>query len=59
MALFSRFEAELIAEGRTPVSISPHRGALEAYALRQWTAGRNAYLYQELPRLEAAGSVAP
>jgi hypothetical protein len=59
MALFSRFEAELIAEGRTPVSISPHREALESYALRRWTAGQNAYLYQELPRLEAAGSVAP
>ena len=25
MALFERFEAELIAEGRTPLSISPHR----------------------------------
>ena len=56
MALFSRFEAELVAEGRTPVSISPHRGALEAFALRQWTEGRNAYLHQELPRLEAAAS---
>ena len=39
MALFERFEAELIAEGRTPVSVSPHRAALEAFALRQWTAG--------------------
>jgi uncharacterized protein len=58
MALFSRFEAELIAEGRTPVSVSPHRGALEAFALRQWTAGQSAYLHQELPRLEAAGRVA-
>jgi uncharacterized protein len=58
MALFSRFEAELIAEGRTPLSVSPHRGALEAFALRQWTAGRSAYLHEELPRLEAGGSAA-
>jgi hypothetical protein len=53
-ALFERFEGELIAEGLTPASVSPHRGALEAFALRQWTSGQSAYLYQELARLDPA-----
>ena len=56
MALFERFEAELTEDGRTPVSVSQHRPGLEAFALREWTAGRSAYLHQELTRLEAAGN---
>jgi radical SAM protein with 4Fe4S-binding SPASM domain len=54
-ALFQRFEAELLAEGLTPVSVSHHRPTLEAFALRQWTVGQSAYLNQELARLEPGG----
>jgi hypothetical protein len=31
---------------------------VEAYALRQWGAGQNAYLHQELARLEPRESAA-
>ena len=58
MALFERFEAELLAEGKTPLSVSPRRGLVEAFALRQWSAGQSAYLHQELARLDAKGSAA-
>ncbi|HWB29868.1 MAG TPA: radical SAM protein [Vicinamibacterales bacterium] len=51
LALYERFEAELVAEGRTPVSLSPYRGALERFALEQWARGRNAYIADELARL--------
>ena len=52
MALFERFEAELVAEGRVPISLSPYRAPLEAFALREWSAGRSAYLHQEVERLQ-------
>ena len=57
MALFPRFEAELIAKGRTPLSISPHRRGLEAFA---FVSGRRDRTLSPpgLPRLEAAGGVA-
>jgi uncharacterized protein len=58
MALFERFEAELLAEGKTPLSASPRRALVEAFALRQWASGRSAYLHQELARLDAQGSAA-
>ena len=50
MALFERFEAELVAEGQTPISVGPRRHRLEQFALREWSAGRSAYLYQEIER---------
>jgi uncharacterized protein len=52
MALYERFEAELVSEGRVPISLSPLRGLLEQFALREWAAGRNAYIHQELERLQ-------
>jgi len=58
MALFERFEATLVLEGRTPVSVSPLRPALEAFALRQWSEGRNPGIQGELARLEAEDGVA-
>jgi uncharacterized protein len=51
MALFERFEAELIAEGHVPISVSRRRGELEAFALRQWASGQPAYLAHEVERL--------
>ena len=56
MALFERFETELLAEGRTPVSVSRHRAALESFALQRWASGQNAYFHQELARLESPGA---
>ena len=58
MALFERFETELLAEGRTPVSVSRHRAALESFALQRWASGQNAYFHQELARLESREPVA-
>ena len=55
-SLFERFEAELIAEGLTPLSVSPHRRPLEAIALSRWSAGQSAYLNQELTRLETGSA---
>ncbi|HET6958919.1 MAG TPA: radical SAM protein [Vicinamibacterales bacterium] len=52
-ALFERFEGELIAEGLMPVSVGPHRQALEAFAIRRWSAGQSAYLSEELARLDS------
>jgi uncharacterized protein len=57
-ALYERFEATLVAEGRTPLSVSPLRAALEAYAVRQWSQGRNVGLASELARLDAEQEVA-
>lgn len=51
MALYERFEAELVADGQTPISLSPHRDALERFALAQWARGRNAYVSEALARL--------
>jgi hypothetical protein len=51
MALFERFERELVAEGHEPISLSRRRGELEAIALRQWAAGQPAYLAQEVERV--------
>jgi len=56
MALFERFETELVAEGRSPVSLSPYRAPLEAFALREWASGRGASLYQEVERLQQHGA---
>ena len=56
MALYERFEAEIVAEGRVPISLGPYRAALEQFALREWSAGRNAYLHQEVTRLQAPAS---
>jgi uncharacterized protein len=50
MALFERFEAELLSEGKTPLSVSPRRPLVEAFALRQWASGQSVYLYQEVAR---------
>lgn len=50
--LFEHMERELLAAGEQPVSRSPHREHLEQYALREWSAGRNACLKPELQRLQ-------
>ncbi|MEA3290780.1 MAG: radical SAM protein, partial [Pseudomonadota bacterium] len=51
--LFEHTEQELLEAGEQPVSLSPHREALEQYALREWSAGRSAYLKPELERMQA------
>ena len=56
MALFSRFEAELVAEGQVPISLSPYRARVEAFALREWAAGRSAYLQQEVEKVQRQDS---
>ena len=58
MALFERFEAELLAAGQAPISLGPYRARLEAFALQEWSAGRSAYLYQELERVQLQKAVA-
>jgi uncharacterized protein len=58
MALFARFEAQFVAEGQVPISLSPYRERLEAFALREWAAGRSAYLYQEMERAQPQRAVA-
>ena len=58
MALFERFEAQLVAEGHAPMSLSPYRARLEAFALQEWSAGRSAYLYQEVERMQREKAVA-
>lgn len=58
MALFERFEAQLVSEGQVPISLSPYRAHLEAFALREWSAGRSAYLYQEVDRMRQQSAVA-
>lgn len=50
MALFERFEAQLVSEGEVPISLGPYRARLEAFALSEWAAGRSAYLHQEVER---------
>ncbi|WP_437995658.1 radical SAM protein [Sorangium sp. So ce185] len=58
-ALFSRAEADLVAEGRTPVSLHPEREAIERRLIEAWAAGTNPTL-SELRRsygLELGGSV--
>jgi uncharacterized protein len=39
--LFAHFEAELVGEGETPLSLRPDRPALEAAMVGHWKAGRN------------------
>ena len=56
MALYERFERELVSEGRTPISRGPHRQRLEQFALREWAAGRSAYIHQEVARIQTQGS---
>ena len=59
MALFERFETELVSEGQEPISLSRHRGRLEQFALREWAAGRSAYLHQEVARIQREESRTP
>lgn len=41
MTLFEHLEARLLAEGVTPLSVSPLRGALEQALMDAWAGGRN------------------
>jgi sulfatase maturation enzyme AslB (radical SAM superfamily) len=59
MALFERFETELIAEGQMPVSTSPHRAALEQYVVSQWANRQNGYLHHEFARQQQQEVAAP
>lgn len=51
--LFEHIEQQLLEEDEKPLSLSHHRQALEQYALAHWSAGCNAYLKQELQRLQS------
>lgn len=52
MALFERFESELVDAGQAPISLGGLREQLEQSAIRSWGAGRNVYLQQEIARLQ-------
>lgn len=43
-ALFARLEAELVAEGYVPVSLSARREEMERAFVQAWTAGSNTYM---------------
>lgn len=40
-SLFTRLEAELVAEGRTPLSLDSNRDQLEQEMVAEWASGRN------------------
>lgn len=48
MEAFDRVERELLAAGRTPLSVSPDRPKIEAFFLKAWQAGRNTSLQHAL-----------
>jgi uncharacterized protein len=50
-SLFQQVEEEMVAEGRTPLSISPVRPEVERVMLENWAAGRNPTLASALRRL--------
>ena len=45
-AAFARLEAELIAEGRAPISMSPERSRIEQAFLEHWGRGKSIYMSQ-------------
>jgi len=46
MAVFARLEADLLDEGRKPLSLSPRRQAIEQALMRNWSRGEMASLAQ-------------
>jgi len=54
-ALYAHLEAELVAQGRLPLSLSAERERIEAAALDRWRRGRAAYM-SHLPRWAALGT---
>ncbi len=45
-AAYGQMESELVAEGRQPLSLSPHRARIEQYLLERWGQGFAAYVSQ-------------
>jgi uncharacterized protein len=45
-AAYGQVESELVAEGRQPLSLSPHRARIEQYLLERWGQGFAAYVAQ-------------
>lgn len=43
-AAYAQLEAELVAEGKKPVSLSPERKHIEEFLLERWGQGRMAYM---------------
>lgn len=59
MGLFERVEAQLLAEGLQPISLSPHRKQLEALFIEAWRAGHNTTVAQSLKEIECGPAVTP
>lgn len=51
MEVFGRIERQLVAEGKTPLSVSPLRGPVERALLESWSAGRGASIARALKML--------
>ncbi|EIJ42655.1 arylsulfatase regulator (Fe-S oxidoreductase) [Beggiatoa alba B18LD] len=54
MQLYTILEAELLAEGKTPISQHPARLALEEMFIAEWIQGQNLLIHQALSRWEKA-----
>ncbi len=59
MGLFERIEAELLAQGFEPISLSPDRERLEAHVIACWRAGHNTNIAQALKSLDDAPADSP
>lgn len=48
-AVYSRLESELLAEGKQPLSLSPHREEIERRIIDGWSRGQMAFVSKTLP----------
>jgi uncharacterized protein len=53
MGLFAHLEAEMVAAGSTPLSLSPRRPTIEATLAGEWARGANATIARVLRQLDA------
>ena len=58
MGLLTHCEAELVAAGQTPISLSPRRPAIEAGMVAGWTRGTNSTIAGVLRQLDTPGAAA-
>lgn len=52
MTLYQRLEKDLLAEGRSPISVRPDRARIEGDFLASWARGRNTYMTNVIAQLE-------
>jgi uncharacterized protein len=50
MAIYAQLEAELVAQGSRPLSLSPERQRIERSMIERWRQGHSAYMFQSLGR---------